>query len=242
MRYLNRYVFIGILLTGYAFSSPDSLFAVVPHAGSKALEFRIRGLFNIDSHLGNGITLKTFTGTNRAIRIGIYDNVVVNDESGERNREDYYQYQDTLKLSESSIRRLNNLSAVQINLQFIRYSAPYYRLSLSYGLGPVLGFSDRQTKNNTIGRHGDTSVKDNTRTTMIYTGLSTIVGVEWFFRKNISFHSEYHTSIKVGKSYNKASHFQLDGFGNWYRTTENRAGPYYQVTGNVWFGTSFYFK
>lgn len=114
----------------YAFSLPDSLSAVIPRAGSTALEFRIKGLFNLDSHLGNSITLKTFTGVNKAVRIGIYDDVTLNDESGRKIREEYYDYQDTLEIGEADLEKVNNHTVIQVNLEFIRYQAPITKPSI----------------------------------------------------------------------------------------------------------------
>jgi len=225
----------------------DSSKVVLPHAGSQALEFGYSGVFSIGSYMGSTIAFKKFSSPLNAKRYLANFSSDGYDHSGIRHEFEYDPQPSDSTIDSttfdytSSSSRLN----VSIGMQWIKYLEPYERLSLLYGAGPELGLT-RSTRENALdprrqGIYSDWQLNKEA-TTAIYLGLTPVVGVEWFFHKNLSFHAEYYSLINVGYRVVSDNYERDNGYGDWYQSDSDYSGVYYSVRGYARGGVSFYFK
>lgn len=227
--------------------SPDSSKLVLPHKGSQALEFGVSGLFNLSTYLGNTIALKTFSSPQRATRYVLDvsgDGYLL---SGPRNEFDYDPIP-TDSTIDSSAYDYNSKSTsldISLSVQWIKYRQPYGNLSLLLGVGPMIGMY-QSFRENGIDRRpltytGNTQ-QSKSISTGVYLGLTPVVGVEWFLHRNLSFHAEYYTLMRVGwRAVNDETAREYSS-GDWYESDSDLSGVYYSVRGYARAGMAFYFK
>lgn len=90
----------------------------------------------------------------------------------------------------------NNSQGFDLNLQYLVYPSPEARVNVFLGAGPFFRFTHSDNESRGIDKAYDTVI---TTYQFIYetefnrwsTGVSGILGAEWFVNKNISLHAEY---------------------------------------------------
>ena len=132
---------------------------------------------------------------------------------------------------------------VRFNTQLIWYSESYSGISFFYGVGPFLGFSKSEKKDEWVSPypgHPRTNL-DETKTGWSL-GLTGLVGVEWFVSKSISLHAEYRISLGYSREKREYNRTTISQTGKSY-ITGNETIKFRQLSSDgVRFGLSVYFK
>jgi hypothetical protein len=226
---------------------PDSSNLVLPHKGSQALEFGLSGLFSVGSYIGNTIALKKFSSPHSATRYALNISSDGYQLSGDSHEFEYYPSIGDSTVDSTSFDNTskNRRQDIFLSVQWLKYKKPYGNLSLLLGAGPLIGF-DQSIRENAIDprqRTGESNWYDNNdMSTAIYLGLVPVVGVEWFLHKNISFHSEYYTLMKVGWRTATQDNTREYDSGSWYKADSELSGVYYSVRSYARAGVAFYFE
>ncbi len=149
--------------------------------GAWALQFQIGSNFDLRSFEGTTISLKKFTGRSSAWRTGLSFSLRTQDD-------DLSGYIDT---TISPVRTVdNNTFSIDAVIQRIFYTAPRSKTAFFFGVGPTGGYRHgklSQRTDYTDGRFTSSERKENSWSV----GLSTVMGVEWFLRRNLSLLAEY---------------------------------------------------
>jgi len=191
--------------------------------------------------------MKTFSAPDRATRYSLDFGMDSYDLSGKGHEYKYDPSPSDSTIDSTKFDRNYNYvnNSISLSVQWIKYKEPYGSLSLLFGVGPIIGMSVSK-RENVI----DPRIPANNRdaqltkdvTMAVYTGLTPLVGVEWFLHKNLSFHAEYYTTIKVGWR-NTANNAEREyDWGDWYESEYEISGVYYNARGYAAAGVSFYFK
>ena len=154
--------------------------------GAWALQFQVVQNFQLASFQGSTISIKKHTSDGTALRAGISMDFSLQD------RERSNIVNDTIVQSEDTD---DNMTSFGFVVQMIKYPSPSAATNLYYGIGPTFTFShskDYEIIEDPI--DGDSRSNDR-RWTRWYTGVSTVLGIEWFPRSNISFLAEYNVSL-----------------------------------------------
>ena len=191
-------------------SEDDSSKVYMRYPGSKALEFRMYSVFSLSALTGGNISYKSFRNEKKAIRIGLNFYGNADWKSGKYKEVELdYSIDSTEFDTTSYIRDINqNYIDFSLGLQFIKYSKPKIGISLCYGFGPLIGYRSNLNNNKDSGlktklpNEYDHIITDyKSIDEKYYGGITTMIGVEWFFHKSVSFHAEYHNDLMIGKSY-----------------------------------------
>ncbi len=149
--------------------------------GAWALQFQIGSNFDLRSFEGTTISLKKFTGQSSAWRTGLSFDLRTqdDDESG---------YIDTTIIPVRTVD--NNSFSIDAVVQRIFYTAPRSKTAFFFGVGPTGGYHHAKLSQRidyTNGGFASNERKENSWSA----GLSTVMGVEWFLRRNLSLLAEY---------------------------------------------------
>ena len=241
---------VGVLiLLSAAFSSDaDSNRVYLRYPGSKAIEFKMSGLFSFSSYNGTNITFKSFKDKQNAYRVGIKLSGSGGWLSGDESNIYTHilsdsTYKDTSKNDVKNDDQSNLIA--EIGVTRLWYSEAKDGISLFYGLGPIIGSSVTKSfvREEGIQPGQDNIEKVYSSNYLVYGGLSTTVGVEWFFYKNMSFHIEYYNVFKAGKEktvYDR-KYWNTEGVND-FIDTEKLDGHYVEISHSAWSGISIYFK
>ena len=248
MNYTLRLIVISIFLSNMAFGGIfDSTRVVLPHQGSKALEFKLSGLFNFSGYIANGIAYKKFTENDRAVRYTLHTNISGYNEAGDSFFNNYSQSDSTIDSLANEYDYNRRDSDLMISMQWIKYLEPFNNLALLYGIGPIVGLdtygTSRIIEADSISAPGSYIYqKDETFVNTLYTGAIPVIGIEWFLHQNFSFHAEYYTVIKLGWRFKTEYSKDINKTGYWNEDDRSYSGLYYRTLGYATAGISFYFK
>ncbi len=225
----------------------DTSKVILPHKDSKALEFRMSGLFNLGSYMNSSLALKSFSAPNKAVLYVLDFGLDSYGLSGDGHEYNYDPSPSDSTIDSTYFDRntyyVNN--DISLSVQWIKYKEPYGNLSLLFGVGPIIGMSVSHRENTTDPR-GRTSTREaqlnNDVSMTVYTGLTPVVGIEWFLHKNFSFHAEYYSIFRVGWRNTKDSTERRYDWGDWFESEYDISGLYYNARGYAAAGVSFYFK
>ena len=222
----------------------DSIRHYLPEKDAMALEFQLDGPLKLGGHIGNGITLKKFNEPDRATRLGLYLNMYREAGDGESIRERLSNPQDGLQVNELEKKILLSQYTLYTTLQFIRYKMPTSKFALSYGWGPIAGFtsSTSEFESGTVyGYSSDYEDRSKNNSKYLWMGLSGMVGTEWFVHPAFSIHAENHASFQYGKSVRNETYFREYDSGEWNKDEDKITGPRIEFTNRILLGVSFYF-
>lgn len=199
-------------------------------AGSWSLQFSINNNFNLSSFEGTVISAKKHFSDKKAIRFGVTLNGSTRNSSVEN--EDFSA--DTLANRNEKTDKLDGFN-FGFNSHFMYYPSPQNAINIYWGVGPTLQLV--LSKSEAIREVLDNESQTNERKkTSISVGLSSVLGVEWFASKNISFIAEY--GLQASYQYTKDE--QSSDSSN-RRTSINRLKTFNISRDAVKFGLSVYF-
>jgi opacity protein-like surface antigen len=202
---------------------------------SKALQFQIGSNFTLTSFQGAALSYKHHLKPLRAIRVG--SELSLSKSNFDLTEVDSVGALETLSKSDQT------RYYVRFNTQLIWYSESYSGISFFYGVGPFLGFSKSEKKDEWVSSypgHPRTNL-DETKTGWSL-GLTGLVGVEWFVSKSISLHAEYRISLGYSREKREYNRTTISQTGKSY-ITGNETIKFRQLSSDgVRFGLSVYFK
>jgi len=198
-----------------------------------ALQFEIDRDFDLSGFQGNTLSIKKHTADTRAYRFGISFFLDYSDTESFNILNDSIFYP-TVRVGES--RR------VDINLQKIYYANTAASVNLFYGMGAVLSFQHGENESETLNR-ARTQLRYSKFTSNSWaTGLTGILGAEWFFADNMSLLGEYNTTAKYINS-KREDVTRIIGSGVILNSsfTETKTESFRISSSSVKFGLSVYF-
>jgi len=217
----------------------DSLNTTLLKKGSKALQFEINNLLNLSPFSGSTISLQTYSSNKNATRyaLSIRHNLqnLDGDQSNNMWNADTFMYERNENLEE-----INAQTTVSVSLLKIKYKTTSTGLLTFWGIGPGILFhyaesSERKTV------PADSTYYNRINRLFIYSlSVTGTTGIEWFFRKNMSLHSEYSTNFQLGKKYTYGKK-KSDNGQQRRTTTENKNGIRSMIGSQVKFGVSLFF-
>jgi len=201
---------------------------------SKALQFQIGSNFTLTSFQGAALSYKHHLKPLRAIRVG--SELSLSKSNFDLTEVDSVGDLETLSKSDQT------RYYVRFNTQLIWYSESYSGISFFYGVGPFLGFSKSEKKDEWVSPYpGHRTNLDETKTGWSL-GLTGLVGVEWFVSKSISLHAEYRISLGYSREKREYNRTTISQTGKSY-ITGNETIKFRQLSSDgVRFGLSVYFK
>ena len=198
--------------------------------GAWALQFQVIRNFQLASFQGSTISIKKHLSDGTALRAGVSLGFSLLDREGT----DYVN--DTIVQSEDSD---DNMTSFGFVVQMIKYPNPLAATNLYYGVGPTFAYShtkDYQVVEDPI--DGDSRSNDRRRTSW-HAGMSSVIGIEWFPRSNISLLAEYGVSL-----YYERTRYTIETrYSPQERTTktEDNTDGFVLAGSSVKFGLSVYF-
>jgi hypothetical protein len=148
--------------------------------GAWALQFQINNDFSLSNFQGSTLSAKHHFSNKKALRFGISLSGNITDE-------------DFSNISENTVVRDQNVHSIAVSTQYALYPSPHKNASLFFGAGPVVQHSRfKQTSTGFTDLSTTTSNEENTTWS---TGISGVLGMEWFAVRNISFVAEYGTTL-----------------------------------------------
>jgi len=201
---------------------------------SKALQFQIGSNFTLTSFQGAALSYKHHLKPLRAVRVG--SELSLSKSNFDLTEVDSVGDLETLSKSDQT------RYYVRFNTQLIWYSESYSGISFFYGVGPFLGFSKSEKKDEWVSPYpGHRTNLDETKTGWSL-GLTGLVGVEWFVSKSISLHAEYRISLGYSREKREYNRTTISQTGKSY-ITGNETIKFRQLSSDgVRFGLSVYFK
>jgi len=193
-----------------------------------AMQFEIERDFDLSSFEGATLSLKRITSPGKAWRIGLDLN------AGTDNREQTDIYEDTLT---STNEIDSDRYAMTLSIFRVFEADPAAKLKFFWGFGPFGGHSFSKSNTRTVNTTGDSAGNlSKSRTWRV--GISGIMGVEWFFSKNMSLLAEYGSSLDY--SWNRTT--QLTNYTTGYSRYGERINKSWNFDADaVKFGLSAYF-
>ena len=200
--------------------------------GAWALQFEIVGdVFNLDldSFQGSTLSLKKHTSDRSAWRIGLGLGLALSDQDATRESDGD---------SDPATDYNADNESVNVIIQKVSYPSPTAGVNFFYGLGPVAGFSHRES---TTKRESPVREYTNERFSWSV-GASGVIGVEWFPTKLISVLAEYGSVLQYEwlKDTDKRLDVQTEE-GTIRTVTENKGKSLSIRSSSVRLGLSFYF-
>ena len=156
-----------------------------------SVQFRVSNLFSLSSFKGSLLSYKYHFSDNHAFRLGLdLDSKI--DEYDENN--DFYG-NDTSNNGKTINQTYYDIFVVG---EYLYYANPNKEVKLFVGFGPQLNLYKSRQKTDEI-FYSDTSAsysydEESERQNAEF-GISIVYGIEWFFRPNMSLHSEYSFSM-----------------------------------------------
>lgn len=237
----------------------------VPQKGDRALQFAVRGLFNLSSFQGGTLSYKKHFSSQSALRIGI--NIRLNSRAYEGSEEwdntyryeDYEDSTDYLRFEEETYDLTDNsdIWSADIITQWIKYPEARNDVQPYWGVGPTLSYSYHNEDDESASMDSTADPRFYRYTSFSYgVGVSGVLGLEWFFRKNMSLTAEYQSSFQARYGTTQrhlkrtSSHLYYDEEGTIYRwRSETReqesevksSRPDLSLTSSMKLGLSLYF-
>lgn len=194
--------------------------------GAWALQFQINNNFSLSSFQGSTLSAKRHYSNKKAVRFGISLNGSFSD-------------QDQVSRVPGAVGPKNeideNNQSIGVNTQYAIYPSPDKSANFFFGAGPFLQFSRSSRTSTSIFPNNAPSAINQIKNTAWSTGISGVLGVEWFATRTISLLAEYNSTL----GYNSSRQTETsDVFGSWVKRTSKglQLG-----SGFVKFGLSVYF-
>ena len=179
--------------------------------GVWAMQFEINQDFDLSSFQGAMISVKKHTSRSKAWRLGLD----INTSLSENDSQNIYN-DSTVGWSDGESDRYS----FDINLQRIFYASPRAKVSLFYGFGPSAGYT--YSKNKSTSKTPTSNRLSITKTKTFDVGLVGVLGVEWFFSKNMSLLGEYGADIIYLWSKNERTQTNPNGDITYSKGTSKR--------------------
>jgi hypothetical protein len=191
--------------------------------GKFALQFQISDNFNLTNFQGSTFSGKYHFSNRDAVRLG------VSLEFGNADIETIVTRLDTSDINKSE----NNTDnfGFMINLQYIRYFTVTNSIALFGGAGPFINISN-QTSDRTF-NEDETEIKVKSDRDILSVGADMILGVEWWFYKQMSLSAEYGITFSYWSS--------KDNFSDDNTKAESKINSFSVNGKHVNFGISVYF-
>jgi len=197
MRFLSTLLLCVFFFSSLYAQKPDST-RLAPFR-THSLQFAVSGLFNISQFKGATLSYKWQKSQSSAWRMGL-------SVSGRYEATDVNDAVTGSASSSSGFDETEGRSDVSLDIVHLRYYKPAGDIWLFTALGPKIGFSHNSTKKNNA-RWSDPESPHSYLTEYTRTGISAGftagLGVEWFFRKQMSLHADYGLSLQVSYNYLK---------------------------------------
>jgi hypothetical protein len=191
--------------------------------GKFALQFQISDNFNLTNFQGTTFSGKYHLSNRDAVRLG------VSLEFGNADIETSVTRLDTSDINKSE----NNTDefGIMVNLQYIRYFTVTSNIALFGGAGPFINIQN-QSSERTI-NEDETEVKVKSDRDIFSTGADILLGVEWWFYKQMSLSAEYGITFSYWSS--------KDNFSDDNTKAESKINSFSVNGKHVNFGISVYF-
>ena len=152
---------------------------------TNSLQFRVYDFISLSSFKGALFSYKYHCSDAKAFRFAVSLNADNWNEEDSRN----IFYADTSLLNQ---KRDHKYWIVQIIVQFIEYLNLQDEIKLFYGVGPYISMSLNNFDTDKVTTSGTNNYYDKFRKNENYQfGLTGSIGLEWFFKNNMSLHAEY---------------------------------------------------
>lgn len=193
-----------------------------------AMQFEINQNFDLNSFEGSTLSLKRMSSPAKAWRLGL------DLDAGTANGDDITVFDDSLT-NTSDVD--NDHYSIAISIHRVTNTNPDSKISFFYGYGPFGGYSYTKTGNRIIATTGN-STGQITKSRTWSAGLRGIMGVEWFFAKNMSLLAEYGSSV----SYRRNKRTQATDYSDGSSRLNERIDKVWNFDAElVKFGLSAYF-
>jgi len=161
------------------------------HTGSWSFQFQIEDDFTLKSFQGALFSCKYHLSDKTALRLGASVSLMVNDIFDDN----VSQIEDSLIAKMTGDREYESYG-FGVSLLYTRYPNPARDLTAFWGIGPSIGYSrDESLQKMKDYYHSGFLGTSRSVLKQWLVGLKGILGVEWFFHKNISLLAEYGFSI-----------------------------------------------
>ncbi len=213
------FCFTFILFSGFSFSQTSYLDSL---EGKYALQFQISDNFNLTNFQGTTFSGKYNFECRSAVRVGL----TVNYNNADANSSETLLDTNIVNTTDAN----QNVFGLTIRTQYIHYVPTMYDILFFFGGGPFVGFNSGTNESNANyldPMHRKETLDD------FFAGLDAIVGVEWFFTKNMSLSAEYGLRFTYNSSTRK--------FEDEHSIRESTMKRYIIGGGDINFGISVYF-
>jgi len=210
------FLFVLVMAAGVVVAQADEGRENSIEPGSWSIQFRIDENFQLTNFSGSAISVKRHWSEKRAVRAGMSFGANVRDYESDYTRPDT-MYTTTYEM---------NRESVSASAHYLFYPAPGKDVLLYLGAGPEFSYSRDKKTYTSSGRY------DNSKRWSA--GLTSVVGVEWFATRAISFLAEY----TGGLNYASTTHTTRSESGN---KTDRHTDSISASSGGVRFGLSAYF-
>lgn len=203
--------------------------------GAWALQFEIDEHFQPVSFDNSMISVKHHFSDKSAWRLsarlstewGGYDG-----SSGENYMDDYY-------ISDRETDKAN--VNIDVTIQYLRYPAPEKDVNLFWAIGPLFRYSDSHSESQETNNYWDGVIYGQMEIdrNLFAMGVSSAIGVEWFFHKQFSLLAEYSVDLSMEWSKYKNNMWNLEQAH--IRNIEESSSTFSFRYNTVKFGLSAYF-
>jgi len=191
--------------------------------GKFALQFQISEDFTLTNFQGTTFSGKYHFSSRDAVRLGLSLDFGDSDVDATTNQYD--------SVNVVNINSEQNSFGITFNTQYIRYISGTNDVAFFGGVGPFITFNTSTTEGKTSGFPEDINYKESNDVFAV--GLDLILGVEWFFCRNMSLSVEYGLKLSYRSTTRK--------YENDYILRETEDKTYRAMGNNVNFGISIYF-
>lgn len=235
------FLLINMLFTPLVFAQDTTAKSNKIPEGKWALQFEISNNFTLRSFSGSIISFQKMLSTEKAIRVGLS---VYSDYSRSKDHQQNLPLKDSNNIQKTDSNQKVNAGdiTVEAGISFIRFKKMIDKVHFFYGYGPGLSFSFQQTHSKvhsySVLSNDSTYLHSNLLSSELTPGLEVHgdLGVEWFFRSNMSLLAEYVPRFGI-----KYDHYYSRNFdqGTLSKTKHNNLR--FNLDSNVHFGLSVYF-
>lgn len=191
--------------------------------GKFALQFQISDNFNLTNFQGTTFSGKYHLGKRDAVRLGLSLDFGDSELDGQTNQFD--------TVNVAKINATQNSFGFNVKAQYIKYLIETNTVAFFSGVGPFFSYNETTNKTNSEGTPEDKNYRNSADQYSL--GLDLLLGVEWFFTKNMSLSAEYGLKFMYRSRTNSYNSEIIAG-----STNETS----YSITGNdINFGISVYF-
>jgi hypothetical protein len=152
----------------------------------------------------------------------------------------YFGWNDTLYTSEYELENSNNDHNYLWSIQLIKYFIPKDKIGFKVGSGPIVGFGKSRSSSKRI-RIDEYEVESITELSKFYYGLSVLCGIEYYFKKSIHFHIEYHSQFESGNTSQNNTNFVTYSDDEWNRKEVALDGNISELNTKVITGITLFF-